>query len=98
MHRTPVSSRMLVSVGYDPATNVLELEFHDGEVYQYFAVPRSVADALAAAESPGRFVATSVKPHYAARQVGGLPRGGVRRRETPRTGPQRAVTRVQPTR
>lgn len=84
MHRTPVSSRMLVSVGYDAGTNVLELEFHDGEVYQYFAVPQSVARALAEAESPGRFVATTIKPHYAHQQVGGLPRGGVRRREVPR--------------
>lgn len=38
MDRTPVSSTNLKSVGYDAVNRVLEIEFHDGGIYQYFNV------------------------------------------------------------
>ena len=41
MDRTPVSSSNLASVGYDPSTKTLEIEFNDGAVYQYDDVPES---------------------------------------------------------
>lgn len=67
MRRSRVVSRAIVSVGYDAATNVLEVEFaDDGGVYQYFAVPASVAAAMLQAESIGRFFGEHVKPRYRA--------------------------------
>jgi hypothetical protein len=42
MLRTPVSSSALRSVGYDPQTQTLEIEFNSAEVYQYFNVPLGV--------------------------------------------------------
>ena len=36
-----VESSHLVSMDYDSKTEVLEIEFHDGSVYQYKKVPKS---------------------------------------------------------
>lgn len=38
----PVKSSHLVEMTYDSDTEVLEIEFHDGSVYQYQKVPKSV--------------------------------------------------------
>ena len=37
-----VESSHLVSMDYDSNTEILEIEFHDGSVYQYSKVPKSV--------------------------------------------------------
>jgi hypothetical protein len=37
-----VKSSHLVSMDYDSDTEILEIEFHDGSIYQYEAVPKSV--------------------------------------------------------
>lgn len=67
MRRRRVVSRAIIGVGYDPATNVLEVEFAgDGGVYQYFAVPASVAAAMLDADSIGRFFGEHIKPRYRA--------------------------------
>lgn len=39
MNRQNVSSSRIRSVGWEP--NVLEVEFHDGAVYQYYGVTQS---------------------------------------------------------
>ncbi|MEO9238479.1 MAG: KTSC domain-containing protein, partial [Jatrophihabitantaceae bacterium] len=52
-------------VGYDPATNVLELAFIDGHGYRYFAVPASVYAGLLAAGSLGTFFAQRIRHTYA---------------------------------
>ncbi len=51
--RTPVRSSALRSVGYEQ--RVLEVEFTNGAVYQYFDVPPEVYRGLMAAESHGRY-------------------------------------------
>ena len=37
-----VKSSHLVSMEYDSDTEILEIEFHDGSVYQYNKVPKSI--------------------------------------------------------
>ena len=37
-----VESSHLVSIDYDSDTEILEIEFHDGSVYQYSKVPKSI--------------------------------------------------------
>ena len=37
-----VESSHLVSMDYDSNTEILEIEFHDGSVYQYSKVPKSI--------------------------------------------------------
>jgi len=64
VHRRPVESSAIASVGYDPALNVLELEFVEGDVYRYFAVPRSVHRGLLAADSLGRYFLSEIRDRY----------------------------------
>jgi len=62
--RDHVSSSSVVSVGYDDAEHVLEIEFHNGKVYQYSDVPAAVHRLLLQATSMGEFVNTVVKPRF----------------------------------
>lgn len=55
MDRVPVSSSTLASVGYDPDTATLEVEFHNGSIYQVFTLPDQVFQGLLAAPSKGSY-------------------------------------------
>lgn len=61
MNRVPVQSINLASVGYDPATCTLEIEFHSGGVYQYFGVPSQVYESLINAASKGSYFHHNIK-------------------------------------
>lgn len=69
MHRRAVDSRAVTAVGYEPATNVLEIEFTGGDTYRYFAVPASVHAAFMSAESMGTFFARSIRNTYAYERI-----------------------------
>ena len=64
MERESVFSSNLVSVGYDPASETLEIEFNSGSVYQYYGVPSGIYDALMAASSKGQFFASQIKDAF----------------------------------
>lgn len=64
MQRQYVSSTDLLSVGYDPAEATLEIEFRSGGIYQYFAVPESVYQALMSAPSHGKYFHAHIKPSF----------------------------------
>jgi len=64
MNRELVSSSNITSIGYDDDSETLEIEFHNGGVYQYFDVPRSVYEDLMAAESHGGYLAKNIKGVY----------------------------------
>lgn len=55
-----VSSSNLRAVGYDPATKVLRIEFHNG-VYDYFNVPEEIYIGLLRAPSKGSFHHSYIK-------------------------------------
>ncbi len=61
MNRTPVSSTNLRSVGYDPSTSTLEVEFRHGGIYQYFDVPAARYDGLLSAYSKGGYFDAFIK-------------------------------------
>ena len=61
MNRARVSSSNLASIGYDPDNQILEIEFKNHAVYQYFKVPASVHLNLMEAESHGRYFNEYVK-------------------------------------
>lgn len=67
MERTHVDSSQIESVGYDPATHVLEVEFvakkdgTPGAVYQYENVSQEIADQLVSAKSVGKYFNQFVK-------------------------------------
>lgn len=61
MHRTSVNSSSLKSVGYDAACHILEIEFNNGSVYQYYGVPESVYQGLMSAGSHGEYFDQEIK-------------------------------------
>jgi hypothetical protein len=64
VRRTAVDSRSIAAVGYDDATNVLDVEFTTGYVYRYFGVPRSTVEAVLGAESVGRAFNVLIRGRY----------------------------------
>ncbi|TKJ39111.1 KTSC domain-containing protein [candidate division LCP-89 bacterium B3_LCP] len=64
MKRIPVDSTNVASVGYDPPTQTLEIEFHSGGIYQYFDIPQTVYDELLKAGSVGKFLNAHIKGSY----------------------------------
>lgn len=70
MQRTPVRSSNVASVGYDPNTQTLEVEFHSGDVYQYFGVAEAHFVRLTAGSvSVGSYLNREVKPRYRYRRI-----------------------------
>lgn len=64
MNRDPVASSTVASIGYDPASETLEVEFNSGGVYQYYNVPQVLADQLMQASSKGQFLHYNIKNSY----------------------------------
>lgn len=69
MKRETVSSSNLRSVGYDRSTQILEIAFNSGGVYQYSQVPENVYDGLMNAPSHGRYFNHFIKNKYPTRRV-----------------------------
>ena len=61
MERITVQSSNLASVGYNERNSTLEVEFTNGNVYQYFDVPTHVYEGLMAATSKGRYLNENIK-------------------------------------
>jgi hypothetical protein len=61
----PLSSTNLAAAGYDPATEILEIEFIKTGVYQYFNVPQVIYDGLMQAPSAGQFFNANIKNAFA---------------------------------
>lgn len=65
MDRQPVSSSSLASVGYDPDSETLEVEFVvSGKVYEYYNVPQFMYDRMLEASSIGQFFNAEVRNAY----------------------------------
>lgn len=64
IQRLPVASSMINSVGYDPETQTLEVEFNNGRVYNYGGVPQSEFDNMMQAQSVGKYFAANIKNVY----------------------------------
>jgi hypothetical protein len=69
MKRIAVQSSSVRSIGYDPATFELEIEFHNGRAYRYQQVPPAAHRLLILAPSIGEFVNTQIKPRFEAKEV-----------------------------
>lgn len=63
MNRTEVQSSNIKSIGYE--NGILEIEFLNGSVYQYFDVPQNIYDELmAATASHGTYLSQNIKGRY----------------------------------
>jgi hypothetical protein len=64
MDRAPVSSSNIAAIGYDEDTQILEVEFTDGSVYQYSGVPPSEHNGMMNADSKGKYLHANIKKRY----------------------------------
>ncbi len=64
MKRIPIASEVLASVGYEQEEAILEIEFRNGRIYHYYAVPPSIYKALVASESAGNYFNDEIKDRY----------------------------------
>lgn len=75
MNREPVTSSNIAAVGYDPATQTMEVEFKNGTAYSYTGVSPEQHKAFVEAPSVGshfhsqirnQFPSTKLEPKEAA--------------------------------
>lgn len=64
MIRQTVSSSNIRSIGYDAKSQTLEIEFQDGDIYQYFNISESIYSALMSASSYGSYFHRYIKDQY----------------------------------
>lgn len=69
MLRQHVSSSNIRSIGYDPDSTTLEVEFHGGRIYHYYNVPEYIYNGIMSAGSKGSYLHRNVKGRYRYRQV-----------------------------
>lgn len=69
MKLTPVDSSVLAAVGYERATLRLRTQLTSGAVYDYFAVPPWIHDALMRAPSLGGYYNKHIRDRYRYEKV-----------------------------
>ena len=67
---TPVQSSNLLKVRYDPAHKTLEITFHSGSTYAYYAVPEEIYRNLLTAPSKGKYHHKYIKTQYRYKKIG----------------------------
>jgi hypothetical protein len=70
MMREPVASTNILSLGYDPASETLEVEFSSGSIYQYYNVGLALYEQLMMASSKGQFLNAYIKNAHPFSRVG----------------------------
>ncbi len=64
IHREPVESSAVATVGYSKRLHAFEIEFNNGAIYRYLDVPVEVYRAFLAADSKARFYDQNIRGHY----------------------------------
>lgn len=64
MNRTSVSSSSIRSIGYDGASQTLEVEFKSRGIYQYSPAPKSLFERFMAAPSKGKFFDQNIREKF----------------------------------
>ena len=71
MQLQTVDSSMVHALGYDPATQTLEVVFNSGKIYQYFKVPPETYEQLMTSGSIGGYMRDLIIDCYPYTQVRG---------------------------
>jgi hypothetical protein len=69
--RQPVKSRILRSVGYNDSAKILEIEFQNGQIYQFSEVPPKVFADLMHSGEIGKYFSEKVRPKFQSKQTAG---------------------------
>lgn len=64
MNRKSVVSSTIAAIGYDSENEILEVEFNNRSVYQYFDVPLYEYEGIMEADSHGGYLAKHIKDTY----------------------------------
>jgi KTSC domain len=64
MRRERVKSSVILAMGYDAKSRVLEVEFHSGRIYHYLDVSRRDYDAMRGSDSVGKYFNQVIKTKY----------------------------------
>lgn len=62
--RQQVASTNVASIGYDEQSETLEVEFLNGNIYQYFNVSLALYEQLLASPSKGQFLNANIRNAY----------------------------------
>ncbi len=65
----PVNSSNLRSVGYNPMSETLTIQFHYGHIYEYYHVPQYVYNGLMLASSKGEYHHRYIKNSYPYKRI-----------------------------
>ncbi len=68
MNRESVISSNVVSIGYDAASETMEIEFKR-DIYQYYNVPQFIYEEMMLSKSKGKFLNATIKPNYPSDKV-----------------------------
>ncbi len=69
MERKRINSSKIRAIGYDPETQLLEVEFNDGRVMAYSGVSSEVHRSFMNAPSPVSFFEDRIVDEFPARRV-----------------------------
>jgi len=70
MEKIPVQSSNMASIGYDSTTEILQVEFLNGSIYEYKNVSQSVYDGLMGASSHGSYFNHEIRNSYPYEKIG----------------------------
>lgn len=69
MERKLVKSSNIKSIGYSETNKLLEIEFNNGGIYDYYKVPKQIYDSLMCAVSHGKYFHQYIKKVYLFKKV-----------------------------
>lgn len=69
MERIPVQSSNIRSIGYNPESAILEVEFTSGDIYQYFDMPDHLHQQFLNASSHGQFLNDYIRYNYRYQKI-----------------------------
>lgn len=70
MDRKPLKSSKLRAAGYDERQRTMEIEFVNGDVYEYKAVSPELYRQLMASPSPNSFFEDKIEESFSGRRIG----------------------------
>ncbi len=59
-----VNSSNIARIGYDAEASILEMEFKNGNAYEYYEVPQYEYDNLMVADSKGKYANKNIYKRY----------------------------------
>ena len=70
IQRVPVDSGKLNSIGYDPNSRILEIQYDNGDVYQYYQVPQAAYSSMMHAEFAFGYFNYNIKYKFKSKMIG----------------------------